>query len=146
MLACPGSSDADFKKMSLAAAKLSVTKPSRVVTEKTTHCLVDTSQHLATLLSAQLVGAQLVLTEWIFQCRQLGQLVDTEPFLLTQPDLTAEGRKRSRECRARGQPRLMTGLHFYLAGAFDKPSKAELQKIIHLSGAKIINRYVLVVI
>jgi len=141
MLACPGSSDADFKRMSLAAAKLSVSKPSRVVTEKTTHCLVDTSQHLATLLSAQLVGAQLVLTEWIFQCRQLGQLVDTEPFLLTQPDLTTEGRQRSRECRARGQPRLMTGLHFYLAGGgFDKPSKAELQRIIHLSGAKVINR------
>ena len=72
----------------------------------------------------------------------IGQLVDTEPFLLQSPDLTQEGRQRSRDCRIRGQPRLFTGLHIYLTGGFDQPnlSKAELQKIISLSGAKLVHR------
>jgi len=140
VLACPNSSDAELKKILLAAAKLGMSKPNRAVRPDTTHCLLDTCLQPASLLAAQLVGARLVRSEWILQCRQLGRLVDTEPFLLDAPDLTAEGRQRALECRARAQPKLMTGLHIYLAGVFEKLNKVDLQRIVNLSGAKLINR------
>ena len=142
VLSCPLSSDTDFKKITAAASKLKIGKPSRAVTLKTTHCLLDSSRNMNPLLSAQLVGAELITTEWIFQSRQLGALVDTEPFLLQSSDLLESGRARSKNCRMRAQPGLFTGLHFYLTGGFDKPnlSKTDIQKLISLSGAKLINR------
>ena len=82
--------------------------------------------------------------EWIYQSKELGSLVDTEPFIFHHPDITEEARQRSRDCRMRAQPRLFTGIHFYLTGGFDSKgmSKADLTKLIALSGAKIVYRYI----
>jgi hypothetical protein len=142
VLSCPQSSDTDFKKISAASTKLKLSKPNRAVTMKTTHCILDSPRSLHSVLSAQLVGAELIQSEWIYQSRQLGLLVDTEPFLLQSPDITAAGRNKSKDCRMRAQPRLFTGIHFYLTGGFDRPnlSKTDIQKLVSLSGAKLINR------
>ncbi len=142
VLSCPQSSDTDFKKITAAAAKLKLRKPSRALTVKTTHCLLDSSKNVNYIYSAQLVGAEIITSEWIYQSRQLGVLVDTEHFLLQSSDLIQSGRTRSKDCRLRGQPKLFTGLHFYLTGGFDKPncSKTDIQKLISLSGAKLLNR------
>lgn len=139
-VSCGAAFDSEFKKISLAASKLGLRKPSRAVTTATTHCLVDSSRDSLQILCAQLVGAIIVRTEWILQSKQIGNLVDTEPFLLSPADVDPEGRSRALENRARAQPKLMTGLNFYLSGTFDSPGKADLQRLITLSGAKLLNR------
>jgi len=143
VVSCPeASSDTEFKKICAAANKLKLRKPSRVVLEATTHCLLDNCNNSNHVLAVQLVGAEIIRSEWILQSRQIGQIADTEPFLFLPPELTLEGRQRSRDGRRRAQPRLFTGLHFYLAGGYDQMtvSKADLQKLINLSGGMYINR------
>jgi len=137
-LACLDCSDADFKRICQAAAKLKLSKPTESVTESTTHCLVDTVCS-RTVCSTMLVGAELVSLEWLFQSKQIGWLVDTDPFRHTLPDQRDDVRLAGRK---RSQPKLFAGLHIYLNGAFDTPglSKSDLQKLIQLSGAKLLNR------
>jgi len=141
ILACPESSDTEFKKIVQAATSLKMPRPSRQITERSSHCLLAAGKQF-NILCCQLLGSIPVEEEWIFQCKQLRSLVDTEPFLYQHPDITPEARQRSRDCRIRGQPRLFTGIHFYLAGGFDSKniSKADLNKLIGLSGAKLVNR------
>ena len=71
------------------------------------------------MMSCLVAGVVILQQEWIFQCKQLGSIVDTEPFLFQHPDLLDDGRMRSLDCRSRGQPRLLAGLHFYMTGGFD---------------------------
>jgi len=143
VISCPeASSDSEFKKICAAASKLKIRKPSRAISEATTHCLLDNCSNANNVLAAQLVGAEILRSEWILQSRQIGQVADTEPFLFLPPELTLEGRQRSRDCRRRAQPRLFTGLHFFLAGGYDQTrvSKADLQRLINLSGGIYISR------
>jgi hypothetical protein len=141
VLACPECSDSEMKKIVQAASSLKMHRPSRQFSENTTHCVLHTGKQL-NILSCQLLGSLPLQEEWIFQCKQLGTMVDTEPFIYQHPDMTPEARQRSRDCRMRGQPRLFTGIHFYLAGGFDTKnlSKADLTKLLTLSGAKIVYR------
>eukprot|EP00088_Acartia_fossae_P014539 TRINITY_DN177_c0_g1_i1.p1 TRINITY_DN177_c0_g1~~TRINITY_DN177_c0_g1_i1.p1 ORF type:complete len:606 (-),score=164.78 TRINITY_DN177_c0_g1_i1:337-2154(-) len=141
VLSAPESSDAEWKKISQAASRLAINKPVRSLTENTTHCLLNTGKQV-NILGCQIIGAIPTQEEWIFQCKQLNTLVDTEPFIYAHPDITEEARQRSLECRRRGQPRLLTGLHFYLMGGFDSKnlSKADLTRLIVWAGAKVISR------
>ena len=108
--------------------------------------IIENNIFQVNILGCQIVGAIPTQEEWIFQCKQLNTLVDTEPFIYTHPDITEEARQRSLECRRRGQPRLLTGLHFYLMGGFDSKnlSKADLARLIVWAGAKVISRYSLI--
>jgi len=141
ILACPESSDTELKKMVQAATLLKMSRPSRQLNEKSSHCILANGKQF-NILSCQLLGTIPIQEEWIFQCKQFGSLVDTDPFIYQHPDITLEARQRSRDSRIRGQPRLFTGIHFYLAGGFDSKniSKADLGKLIVLSGAKLVNR------
>jgi len=141
VLACPESSDSDFKRISSCATSVGMKKPSKAINENTTHCLLVTGKQV-NMMSCLVAGVVILQQEWIFQCKQLGSIVDTEPFLFQHPDLLDDGRMRSLDCRSRGQPRLLAGLHFYMTGGFDSQviSKAELVKLINLAGGRSINR------
>jgi len=141
VLSCPESSDSDFKRISSCAIAVGMKKPSKTINENTTHCLLVTGKQV-NLLSCLVAGVITLQEEWIFQCKQFGSLVDTEPFLFQHPDLIEDGRVGSLDCRLRGQPRLLSGLHFYMTGGFDAQviSKAELVKLINLAGGRSINR------
>ena len=63
-VSCGAASDSEFKKISLAASKLGLRKPSRAVTTATTHCLVDSSRdslQVCTRLGHQSCGPFFVL-------------------------------------------------------------------------------------
>merc|ERR1719291_610156 len=77
VLSCPESSDSDFKRISSCAIAVGMKKPSKTINENTTHCLLVTGKQVH-MMSCLVAGVVILQQEWIFQCKQLGSIVDTE--------------------------------------------------------------------
>ena len=48
--------------------------------EATTHCLLDNCNNSNHVLAVQLVGAEIIRSEWILQSRQIGQVRGVIPY------------------------------------------------------------------
>jgi len=72
----------DIKQLTAALARLGAAKPSRQVGPTTTHWLLreGEEEELSVLLSAQLVGCQLVQAAWLWQSLQAGHLLQSDLF------------------------------------------------------------------
>ena len=119
-------------------------KPTVDFTVSVTHFIVDDNEDVSPVsyeyLASIIIGAEIIRSSWITECGKQGKILKTDPYVINFHEDDEEGVIRSRDLIMTQQPKLLTGLHFYLIGSFDKLSREQVSNLIKLSDGKIVAR------
>jgi len=119
-------------------------KPTTDFTFSVTHFILDEKEDLSPTsyeyLASLVTGAEIIRSSWITECGKQGEIVKTDPYVVHFEEDDEEGVSRSRDLTSTQQPKLLTGIHFYLLGSFEKVTRDQVSNLIKLSDGKIVTR------
>ena len=138
--------DSNMKKILLEGyQRLGVKKPTIDFLVNTTYLVVDDKEELEPnsyqYLAALVTGSEIVKSSWLLGCYKNFRIVDNEKYSVDFDCADQDGVTKFKDLILTQQPRLFSGIHFYLQGNFGHIlTKNEVTNLVKLCDGKVVTR------